>query len=892
MGRIAGIRRWLHLDRDVVEEIDEELGLHFDLAVEELVGRGHSRDAARAEVHRRFGDLGYYRDQLREIDEDFRLLRRRTDLLEFLTDSLSHAWRGLRRRPSFTVLVAVTLGLGIGVNAAMFGVLDRLMLRPPALIRDPAALRWLYVQREWLGRLTVNSSLTYSDIRDFDRAKAFSGVSVVRDVRLTYGEGRTARKIPVNLVSPGFFPLLGVQPMLGRGFTPADDSLTPATGVAVISHGFWQREFGGDPQVLDRMLELGEGRYRVVGVTPEGFTGATPDRVDAWLPVRTAATEMVSGPWESSRGIHWLHAIARLAPGYTGGQAGAEATGLHRAGRAEEQHYDPKARVIAGPLLEALGPDSPPEAKVSLWIAGVSLVVLLIACANVANLLLFRAIRRRRETAVRLALGIGRTRLIGELLVETSLLAVVASAGAILFAVWGSGAIRQLLFPQVDWSADVFSWRIAGFTVLVSLVAGLAAGLVPAWLESRPDLLSALKEGGAQVGSQRSRVRAGLVILQAGLSVTLLVGAGLFLLSFHRVRLFDLGMQPERVLLVTPDFPRGTPAPRVAEVFDAALARFSALPGIERVSYSTAVPFRGNWAEELKVPGLDSLPRVSTGGPYVDGVSPDYFQAMGTSIVRGRGFTAEDRAGAARVTVVGETMARLLWPGREPLGKCLKIGGDTMPCSEVVGIARDARRNSFVSGDRMQYYVPLPQFLGNTPSAFFLRVQGDPIAHMGPVRAALAELAPELRWVNLEPLQALVDPESRFWRLGATLFTAFGALALLVSGIGLYSLLSYGVASRTREIGVRSALGARPSGIMVLVARDGIGLVLAGLCMGIAVALAAAGALRPLLFHTSPLEPGVYLTVGLVLLLIAGIAGALPAWRAARVSPMTALRSD
>jgi predicted permease len=892
VGRIPGIRRWLHLDRDVVEEIDEELAFYFAEATEDLIARGRSPDAARAEAHRRFGNLARYRHELRVLDQDRRMHRRRIDRLEILGKSPANAWRGLWRRPGFTALVAVTLGLGIGVNAAMFGVLDRLMLRPPALVRDPDTVRRFYVQRDWLGRPSVNASMTYSDIRDFDRATAFSGISVVRDARLTYGEGTTARKIPATLVSPGFFSLLGVQPVLGRAFVPADDSLPRVGGVAMISYAFWQREFGGDPHVLDRTLDLGEGKYRVVGVAPDGFTGVDPERVDVWLPVRTAAGEMVGGPWETSRGIYWLHAIARLAPGHTVEQAAAVATELHRAARADQKTYDPKARILVGPLLEALGPDSPPEARVSVWIAGVSLIVLLIACANVANLLLFRAIRRRRETAVRLALGIGRGRLIGEQLVETILLALVAGAGAMLLAVWGSEAIRRLLFPEIDWSTDRFSWRVLGFTLLVSLLAGLAAGLVPAWLESRPDLLSTLKEGGAQTGIRRSRLRAGLVILQAGLSVMLLAGAGLFLLSFHRVRSVDLGMQPERVLLVTPDFPGGTRPARVSQIFDAALERFAGLPGVERVSYSTTVPFRGNWAEELKVPGLDSLPRVSTGGPYVDGVSPDYFAAMGIRMVRGRGFTAEDRAGAARVTVVGETMARLLWSGQPALGKCLKIGGDTMPCSEVVGVARDARRNSFAAGDRMQYYVPLPQYSGNTPSAFFLRVEGDPIALMGPVRAALAELAPEVRYVSLEPLQALVDPESRSWRLGATLFTVFGALALLVSGIGLYSLLSYGVASRTTEIGVRSALGARPAGIMVLVARDGLKLVLAGLGLGLVAALMAARSMQPLLFQTSPLEPGIYLAVALVLLVIAVVAGVLPAWRATRVSPMTALRAE
>jgi predicted permease len=476
---------------------------------------------------------------------------------------------------------------------------------------------------------------------------------------------------------------------------------------------------------------------------------------------------------------------------------------------------------------------------------------------------------------------------------ESILLALVAGLAGMVLAAWGSEAIRQLLFPALAWTEGMLSWRLVGFSVLVSLTAGLVAGVVPAWMESRPNLLAALKVGGAQGGTRPSILRSSLVIVQAGLSVALLVGAGLFLVSFHRVKAMDLGMQPDRVLLVSPAFPSGTTLERRQEVYRAALERLAGVPGVENASYSTGVPFRSNWSEELTVPGVDSLPRVQTGGPYVDGVSPEYFSTLGIPILRGRGFTPSDREGAGRVAVVGETMARLLWPGQEALGKCLKIGGDTMPCSEVIGVARDARRNSFVAGDRMQYYIPIRQYPGvYIPGALYLRTRGDPAALMGPVRAALTEVVPELRWLDLEPMRDLLDPEFRSWGGGGTLFTAFGTLALLVSAIGLYSLLSYGVASRTQEIGVRSALGARPGGLIVLVARDGLILVVAGLGIGVIVAILSAGAIRPLLFQTSPLELPVYVVVSGVLLLIAVAAGALPAWRATRVSPMRALRSD
>ncbi|HWA56725.1 MAG TPA: ABC transporter permease [Gemmatimonadales bacterium] len=894
MSRIAGIRRWLHLDRGVAEEIDAELAFHFDRTIEELVARGWSRDAAEEEGRRRFGDVTVYRETLREIAEARREGRRWRLRLEDLHRMLAQAWRGIWRRPSFTLLIALTLGLGIGVNAAMFGVLDRLMLRPPAGIRDPDTVRRMYVERSFLGQLRLSSTVSYSDIRDLEQSPAFARVAAVRPARLAYGDGPASRDVRVELVTPNYFPLLGVDPALGRLFVSADDSTDPGASVVVLSHGFWRSEFGGDPGVLGRTLALGDGHFRVIGVTAPGFAGPSPERVDAWLPLRPAARMMVGGPWETSRGIHWLEGLVRLAPGTQVTRAAEMATALHRAAHADDPRYDRNARVLIGPLLEARGPDSPPEAHVSLWIAGVSLAVLVVACANVANLLLLRAIRRRREVAVRLALGIGRGRLLGELLVEAILLALVAGAAGVVFALWGGEAIRQLLFPSLAWDGSgPLSWRLVGFSIAISLLAGLLAGVIPAWLESRPELLEALKSGTRQSGSRRSVLRGALVVTQAALSAALLVGAGLFLLSFHRVKSLDLGMDPSKVLLIAPTFPRETKPARRREVFALAAERIARLPGVERVGYSSAVPFRSNWAEELSVPGLDSLPTVATGGPYIDGVSADYFAALAVPMLQGRGFSPEDREGTARVAVVGETMASLLWPGQRALGKCLRIGGDTMPCTEVVGVARDVQRNSLTSGSRMQYYVPLTQYPGGAaPDAFFVRTSGDPVGLIGPARAALLEAGPDIRWIELTPMQALLDPEFRSWRMGATLFTAFGGLALIVAAIGLYSLLSYGVANRTPELGLRSALGARPSRLVALVARDGLALVGMGVALGVLVAFAGSPRLQPLLFRTSAREAAVYAGVGVVLLVIAALAGALPAWRATRVSPLTALRAE
>ncbi len=891
MSRFRGVRRWFHLDRAVEEDIDEELAFHFARVTEELVAGGMTPEAARAEGLRRFGDVSAYRSELRAIDNSRRTEVRRTEFFALFLRHLSVAWRGVRRNPGFALIVAVTLGLGIGVNAVMFGVLDRILFRAPAHIQQPDNVRRVFVVRNPLGRMIYGQVMTWSDIADLKAAHGLSGVAAYHAATLALGRGEGVRMTPVNLVSPDFFPLLGTVPALGRFLVPADDSLAPGNAVAVISYGLWQRQFGGAPSVLGKVLDLGNGRYTVVGVAPRGFTGVDVAPVDVWLPLRPSAGESVSGDWERSRGFYWLRGVARLAPGASIEQVQAEGTALHLAGRSGDTRYSrQQAHLLFAPLLEARGPGRDDETRISLWAGGVSLAVLLVACANVANLLLFRAVRRRREIAIRLALGISRRQLIAELLTESLLLALLGGGGALLLAAWGSGLLHGLLQPDLAATLPALSPRIIGFTLLAALAAGTVAGLIPSWLESRPDLLSSLKQTAPGHAGQGG-IRAGLVVLQAALSVVLLVGAGLFLRSFAQVRALDMGMEMSRVLVVTPAFAANTPEAEIATFFREAQDRVSGLPGVEMVAATNVVPHNWNWAEEFKVPGRDSIPTAATGGPYIDRVSTNYFGALGLRVLQGRGFGPEDQAGSARVTVLGQTMARLIWPDESPLGKCVLIGDSTTACTEVVGVVADTRRSGIRGEERSQYYVPLSQSPGSAPAALMVRAD-QPLALAAPVRQLITQLNPGLRYVETETLQDLYNPDFRSWSTGAALFSAFGGLALLVAAVGLYSLLSYGVVQRTREIGVRMALGARPAGVVGLVLQQGVILVLGGVVLGLAAAYLGAMKAAPLLFDTSPGEPMVYGAVALVLLIIATLAGAFPAWRASRVSPMTALRSE
>jgi putative ABC transport system permease protein len=896
MTAFAGVRRWFHLDRPVQDEVDEELAFHFERATAELVTRGMSPEEAAAEARRRFGDLQNYRQQLKQIDEEKRSDRRRTEYLATWGRNIRLALRSVRRSPGFAAVVAITLGLGVGVNASMFGLLDRLLFTQPALVREPDQVRRVYVTRNPVGRWIYGSHMTYPDILDLKSAKNLDGVFAYTDTRLPLGTGESRQMIPTSIVQPGWFELLGVRPVIGRFLTPADDSAAAGLANAVIGYGFWQRQFGGAPTAIGQTLDLGNGRYTIVGVAPENFSGIRSTRTDVWIPLVPGSSEVISGPWQTSRGFFWISAVARVKTGVTIERAEAEASSLHLAGRSADTTYAIKnrARITLGPLLVARGPASDGQARVALWAGGVSVAVLLVACANVANLLLFRAIRRRREIAVRLALGISRAQLIGEVLTESLVLALIGGAGALLLAGLGGGLLHTLLMPELASTVPTISWRIASFTVAAALAAGFIAGLVPAWLESRPDLLSALKEATAGKGGH-TYIRSGLVVVQTALSVMLLVGSGLFLLSLARLRAVDMGVQADKVLVISPDFPKGTTDVEQHNFYRDARERLSGMPGVEMAAISSVVPYNWSYAEALTVPGFDSLPIPRNGGPYYDAVGNNYFETMGMRIVEGRGFGPQDVPGNALTIVITQGMARLLWPRETALGKCMKFGGDTAPCREIVGVVHDTQRDMGMikEGDqRMQYYLPLAQLPPDiTPAAIMLRSEA-PLALAGPARTILMQLKPDLRYVETETFEQIFMPDFQSWRTGAGVFTSLGALALVVAGIGLYSLLAYGVVQRTREIGVRIALGARTAKVVGLVLQEGVLLVLGGVVVGLGIALFAARSVAPLLFKTNPTEPLVYLAVAAILLLIAIIAGALPAWRATRVSPMTALRAE
>ncbi len=901
MTRIPGLQRVFRLAAAprVDEDVDAELAFHFDMTVQRLVAEGRTPEEARREAEQRFGDVPATRARLRDIDRRREGEARRSERLAGLWQDVRYAARGLRASPGFTAVVVLTLALGIGANATMFGIVDRLLLRPPAYLHDAHETGRVYHWRTEPGegeRLFDRYSFArYLDLRD--NTRAFAQLAATYSTESVMGMGEEARQVQLGYVSANLWSMFDARPALGRFFGPDEDRDAGGAPVLVLSHALWKSSFGGDSAVLGRALRIGPTTYTVIGVAPPEFSGVDITRVDAWAPMSVGAANIVGPEYRTTYRATWLQIVGRRKPGVAAAAADADLAGALRRTWLNDDQARPVAmarpRAELGSILMERGPRRGESSKVATWLGGVSLIVLLIACANVANLLLARALRRQREIAVRVALGVSRGRLLGQLVVESVLLALLGGAAALAVARVGGGVLRAVLLPDVAWSTAPVDGRTLGYTALAAIATGLLTGIVPAVQASRPDLTGALKAGAREGHLKRSRTRATLLVLQAAMSVVLLVGAGLFVRSLENVRNLDLGYDPDRVAFATVDL-RGTtltPAERRA-LHQRMLDRLASMREVERAGTTLTLPFYMNMDRDLYVPGIDSVGALGTF--YLNAVRGDYFGAMGTRIVRGRAIDDRDRAGAALAIVVSETMARLLWPGRDALGQCVKVGADT-PCSTVVGVARDITRGDLRGEAATQYYIAADQMVARRNGAengLVIRVRGDVGIAKERLRRALQPLAPGAAYVDVVSLQSFIDPEVRPWRLGATMFGAFGVLALLLSAVGLYSVIAYNVAQRTHELGVRVALGARTGDVVRLVLGEGVRVAVVGISLGLLAALWAGRYVAALLFEISPRDPTVLGVVSVALLAVAVAASLVPALRASRVDPNLALRAE
>jgi predicted permease len=822
---------------------------------------------------------------------------------EELTTDVRHAFRAIRKSPGFAAAVIVTLGLGIGANTAMFGVVDRLMFRPFAYLRDPATVNRVYLRATRRGTTNVDWSMEYARFLDLTRwTTSFNTAAAFAARPLAIGVGEAAHERTVAAVSASFFKFFDARPALGRFFVAAEDTTPRGADVAVLGYGFWKSEFGGR-NVIGETLQIGTISTTIIGVAPEGFAGVNDDDPPAaYIPITTyaGAQEGRNATYYKTYNWGWMEMMVRRKPGVTVEQASRDLSQAYVRSWNAQLALEPggtpatiaKPNAIAGSLKLGAGPDPSLEARTALWVTAVAGIVLLIACANVANLFLARALRRRREVAVRLALGVTRSRLMVQALTESCVLSLLGSAAGLVIAQWGGLAIRRLLITNENASLDVLTdWRTLGVATGIALVAGLLTGIAPAVLAGRGDLATSLKAGPREGTYHRSRTRVALLVLQGALSVFLLIGAGLFVRSLNNVKAMRLGYDVEPVMVVSRNL-------RGVVLDDSARARLGrtlletaeATPGVESATLVGSIPFWSTSSMSLFVTGIDSVSRL---GRFTFQIaSPDYFRTMGTRVIRGRGFTAADRAGSPRVAVVSASMARVLWPGRDAIGQCMRVRADTMPCTTVDGIAEDIVQRDLTSDKRYQYYMPVGQSASGRESALLIRMRGDVAAQQEAVRKALQRVMPAASYVTTKPFAEIVEQQQRSWRLGATMFVAFGALALVVAGVGLYGVIGYNVQQRMHELGVRVALGAQMHDIVQLVVGQGVRFGVAGVAFGTVLAYGGSRWLEPLLFRQSPTDPAVYSTVGAVLFVVALAASAAPALRAAKADPNVALRSE
>jgi putative ABC transport system permease protein len=825
-------------------------------------------------------------------------------IFERLASDVRYALRGLRTKPGFAIAVIATLGLGIGANSAMFGIVDRLLFRPPAYLADADRSHIVYLTRTFRGEARAYSTMQYARYVDLTKSTtSFSHTAAFTSRALAVGTGQESREMQVGVVSASFFRFFDAPPVIGRYFTDEEDRPPEGTAVAVLSHAMWQSRYGARNDVLGQTIHIGPSIFTIVGVAPEGFAGMWTDRPPAaYIPITKygadAGFRSQSRPWAESYSWSWMLMLAKRKPQVSVPTADADLTQAYLKSWESQAIEQPTVTPISiarphaevGPILRERGPNASATAKVAAWVGGMSVIVLLIACANVANLLLARALRRRREIALRIALGVNRRRLLSQLLSESLVLALLGGVLGLIVAHWGGAALRGTLLEQSEAAAGFRDLPTVLFAFGAAVSVGLLTGLAPLVQARRADLTSDLKAGTREGTYRRSRTRVMLLVTQGALSALLLVGAGLFVRSLQKVEALRLGYDVEPVLVV--DYSKR------GETLDSAqtwalrqrlLAAAKNTPGVENASLQAAIPFWSTWSTSLFVEGIDTVSRL--GQFNLNAVSSEYFATLGTRIIRGRGISDHDVAGAPRVIVVSDAMGRALWPGRDALGQCIRINADTMPCTEVVGIAENIISNSLSADSMYYYYLPAAQHAPTT-GGLFVRTRGDGRQFIEPLRKRLQQEMPGAAYVTVMPFSQIVGSMKRSWKLGATMFVAFGALALILAAVGLYSVIAYNVAQRTHELGVRRALGARVAHVVRIVVADGLRVAGIGVVSGVVIALWAARWVEPLLYRTSARDPAVFVLVALILVAVAVAACVIPALRASRVDAGIALRYD
>jgi predicted permease len=815
-----------------------------------------------------------------------------------MISDLRYALRQTGRAPAFTAVAALTLAIGIGANTALFSLGNAILARPLPEITNTSGLVWL-TPTTLLGNRAL--MLSHADFMDYrDSTQVFAGAAAMGDAQFSIASDGEPVRVRGQWVSGAYFDVLGVRMAVGRGFLPDEDRVGEAKPVVVISSRLWQERFAGDPAVIGRRVTVNGKPFTVVGVAPERFNGADhAERRDLWAPISmVGATLRDQQQLLTDRGTWWLRAVARLRPGIGVERAnGAVATMAARIARIDSAgHGDMSARVF--PVQSGMTPNDMNDVYPVAALAGaVTLLVLLIACANVSNLLLGRAVARRREIAVRLSIGASRWRIIRQLLTESVLLAALGTALGFLLALWATDIMATIIPAPIDVSPDR---RVLAFTMAAALLTGLGFGVLPAFHATRADVTAALKDATVGFDRRRSRLQSGFVMAQVSLSLVLLVTAGMFLSALYKANRIDVHFDASnRVLAASFDLGLQSYTPERADAFIAQVhQRAAALPGVEAVTFTNQVPM-----SERIIGAEVTLDGERAGGPRRFGeaegmevfhstIRPDYFRTIGIPFAYGRDFRMDDASGSPGVAIVSEDFARRAWPDESPLGKRVSLSGAGGPFLTVVGVARDALTMGVSERKRPIVYTAQRQNPRALDLTVLVRSRGDAAPLAASLRSIVRAIDPSLPVYGVQTLAQYRSDRGAESRLGSTLLAIFGGLALLLATIGVYAVMAFTVGQRTREIGVRVALGAVRQHIVALFVTEGLRLTGYGLLIGLVLSAAVAKVLASLFLGVALTDAVSFVAAALVLVAAALAASWIPAQRAARVDPMVALRNE
>ncbi len=819
--------------------------------------------------------------------------------METLLQDIRYGVRTLAKNPGFMIVAIITLALGIGVNTAIFSMVDAFLLRPLP-VNNPSQITVLAFQQQHQRQQTQFSTADYRDIQQ-QTSGVFSDVFGYVFGMDGLGVDGKADRIMTNYVSGNYFAALGIKPALGRFILPSEGDVLNADPVMVLSYAYWQTQFGADPRIVGRKVSVDGHPVTIVGVAPKGFEGVYPIlKVQGYLPLGMIAIEGQPSDFMTNRQLRGMPVLARLRPGASLAQAQAALAVVSQRLSQDHPDSDKDMSVLAYPELRAR-PNPDPNNTV-LTVGGLFLglagMVLLLACVNVANILLVRATVREREMAIRAALGAARIRLIRQLLTESIVLALLGGVAGMLLGFWGSSALGSINI-QTDLPINFdfgFDWRVFAYATAAALVTGIVVGIVPAVRASRGNLSAILHEGGRGVVGGKNRLRTTLVVAQVAGSLMLLVIAGLFTRSLSKAQRTDLGFDPNHVVnLVMDPNEIGYSQAQTRDFYKNLLARVGTLPGVVSASAANSTPMGYyNNADSLLIDGYQPPPGQPAPSSLYATISGDYFRTMGISLLHGRTFTDADGENAQYVAIVSNEMGKKFWPNTDPIGHHFRMATDDKHSIEVVGVTGDARFQGVTGPINPMFYVPFVQHqLGNSLQILQLRTAGAAETMIPEVERVIESLAPQLPLFDVQTMNRALDTLNGmlFYKIGAVLAAVLGFLGLVLAIVGVYGVVSYAASQKTHEIGVRMALGAQPLDILGMIFREGFLIVAVGLVVGIAGALAAGRVVGSFL-TVSAHDPVTYVFVTGVLAVVALAACFIPARRAMRVDPMVALRYE